>query len=109
MTRRIALVASLFVLGALFAAGPQARAQGGGGCELDGTAAFKTPLTNDAQDFQYSFSGALSGCMSNEDGAPASGTVSAGQVLVIKGVKYQEPVPSGNGSCANGHTEGIAI
>jgi hypothetical protein len=35
--------------------------------------------------------------------------VSAGQVLTIKGQKYQEPIPTGNGSCGNGTTAGSAI
>src|SRR5881296_2775347 len=90
-----------------------AQAQGGAGCYLEGTATFKPGLTNDAQDFTYSFKGTLMGCMSNESDAPAGGTVSAGQVLPLKvkgqNMKFQEPVPSGNGSCGNGHTDGIAI
>jgi hypothetical protein len=86
-----------------------ASAQSVGGCQLDGNASFTPGLTNDAQNFQYSFGGSLSGCQSSESGAPTSGTVSAGQVVTIGGQQFQEPVPSGNGSCGSSTTAGTAI
>jgi hypothetical protein len=57
---------------------PSASAQSGGGCQLDGNANFTPGLNNNAQNFSYSFNGALSGCKSSEAGAPTDGTVSAG-------------------------------
>jgi hypothetical protein len=86
-----------------------ASAQSIGGCQLDGDASFTPGLTNSAQDFQYSFSGSLSGCQSSEAGAPASGTVSAGEIVTINGTQYQEPVPTGNGGCPSSTTSGTAI
>ena len=86
-----------------------ASAQSVGGCQLDGDASFTPGLGNTAQNFQYSFGGSLSGCQSSESGAPASGTVSAGEVVTINGQQYQEPVPTGNGSCASSTTAGTAI
>jgi hypothetical protein len=35
--------------------------------------------------------------------------VSAGKIIKIAGVRYQEPVPAGNGSCASGSTHGLAL
>jgi hypothetical protein len=86
-----------------------ASAQSVGGCQLDGNASFTPGLTNDAQNFQYSFNGALSGCQSSESGAPSSGTVSAGEVVTINGQQFQEPVPTGNGGCGSSTTGGTAI
>jgi hypothetical protein len=94
---------------ALLAFAPAAFAQSGGGCELQGTASFTPGLNNSAQDFEYSFNGNLSSCQSSEAGAPASGTVSAGQAVTIGGKQYQEPVPSGNGSCGSSTTSGFAV
>ena len=107
--RRWILVTTTCVVGAFAMMAPSALAQSGGGCQLDGTAAFSPGLNSSAQDFSYSFSGALSGCQSSEAGAPASGTVSAGEVVTIGGQQFQEPVPSGNGSCVTSTTAGTAI
>src|SRR2546423_12731750 len=110
MARRIVLVVFALVVGTVVAGVPTAQAQGGGGCQLSGAATFAKPgLSNTAADFTYSFTGTLSNCQSNESGAPTGGTVSAGTILAIKGVKYQEPVPTGNGSCGEGTTAGAAI
>ncbi|MFN2543549.1 MAG: hypothetical protein ABR600_03115 [Actinomycetota bacterium] len=109
MTRRIAVLISASVVATLLTAALPAQAQSGGGCQLDGTASFKPGLTNDAADFSYSFNGKLSNCMSNVDGAPQSGTVSAGEIVTIRGQKFQEPVPTGNGSCGTGTTHGTTI
>ena len=88
---------------------PGAAAQESGGCQLQGTAAFSPGLANTAKNFNYSFSGALSGCQSSTSGAPTSGTVSAGEVVTIAGQQYQEPVATGNGGCASSTTSGTAI
>jgi hypothetical protein len=86
-----------------------ASAQSVGGCQLNGSASFSPGLTTNAQNFQYGFTGSLSGCKSSVSGAPTSGTVSAGQVETINGEQFQEPVPTGNGSCGSSTTAGTAI
>jgi hypothetical protein len=110
MHRTVALVAilataSLVTLGIAMPAG----ATSAGGCQLQGTASLSPGLTNTAQNFAYRFSGALSGCRSSDSTAPTGGSVSAGQVETVSGEQFQEPVPTGNGSCANGTTAGTAI
>jgi hypothetical protein len=82
-------------------------AQSAGGCQLQGTAKL-SGLNSTSKPFTYSFGGALSGCTGTA-AAPATGTVSAGQVVTILGVQYQEPIPSGTGSCASSTTGGTAI
>jgi hypothetical protein len=94
---------------ALLALAPSAFAASGGGCQLQGTASFTPGLNSNAQNFAYSFHGDLSSCQSSETGAPASGAVSAGEAVTIGGQQFQEPVPSGNGSCETSTTSGTAI
>jgi hypothetical protein len=86
-----------------------ASAQSVGGCQLNGTASFTPGLSANAHPFSYSFNGNLSGCQSSESGAPAAGTVSAGEVVTINGEQFQEPIPTGNGGCASSTTGGTAI
>jgi hypothetical protein len=87
-----------------------AAAATGGGCQLQGNANFSPPLTNNDQSFTYGFTGDLTGCQSSEAGAPASGKVEAGQVVTDpSGEQFQEPVPTGQGSCGSGTTDGTAI
>jgi hypothetical protein len=108
--RKFALLTAItaFVVTAAFVS--PATAASGGGCQLDGNAAFSPPLTNDAKAFSYGFTGKLSNCQSSDAGSPAAGSVEAGQVVTDpSGEKFQEPVPSGSGSCANGTTSGTAI
>jgi hypothetical protein len=103
----------------LFAIAPAASGASAGGCQLQGTANFSPGLNSSSQPFTYNFGGTLSGCQSSEAGAPASGTVAAGQTLTeqvknsITGatdtVTYQEPVPSGSGGCAGSTTNGGAL
>jgi hypothetical protein len=81
-------------------ASPASGDPGGGGCQLHGTANISPGLTGTAQNFAYSFTGALTNCQSSSTG-PASGTVFAG----TNGL----PVPSGNGSCDDSTTSGIAV
>jgi hypothetical protein len=80
-----------------------------GGCQLNGTASFTPGLGATAQDFNYSFDGSLSGCRSSDATAPSAGTVSAGEVVSINGLQYQEPVPTGHGGCSSSTTAGTAI
>jgi hypothetical protein len=103
------LVSALIVLGLALAS--PASAQSGGGCQLKGSANLSPGLSNNNQSFTYNFGGDLSGCQSNQAGAPASGTVEAGKVLTdpATGEQFQEPVSTGSGSCVSSTTNGIAI
>jgi hypothetical protein len=80
--------------------GTASAAPSAGGCQLHGTASISPGLSTTAQDFSYSFTGDLSNCQSSSFG-PSTGTVFAG----TNGL----PVPSGNGSCGNSTTSGIAV
>jgi len=103
------VIAATMIVGAVLAA--PASAQSGGGCHLQGSASLSPGLTNTAQSFTYNFGGNLSGCQSNQAGAPASGAVEAGRVVTdpATGERFQEPVPTGSGSCASSTTNGTAI
>ena len=111
MLRRFvpACVGALALLGFAFAG--SASAQSGGGCQLQGSANFNPGLSNTTQSFNYDFGGSLSSCQSSESGAPASGTVEAGKVVTdpSTGEQFQEPAPTGSGSCVSSTTNGIAI
>jgi hypothetical protein len=96
-----------------------AAAQSAGGCQLQGTASFSPGLNASSKPFSYGFTGNLTGCQSSQSGAPTTGTVGAGQVLAEKvtnsvtgatdTVNYQEPGPTGSGSCASSTTQGQAL
>jgi hypothetical protein len=113
VSRRIAIAGAVGVLatvGTAFGlAGSAGAASASGGCSLSGTAAFSPGLSSTAANFNYSFSGTLSNCQSTDSTAPTSGTVEAGKTIVIGGITYQEPGPTGNGSCSSSTTSGIAI
>src|SRR5207244_1336559 len=68
-------------------------------------------LTNADANFSYGFGGDLTGCQSNQAGAPTAGTVEAGKVVTdpATGEQFQEPIPTGTGSCASSTTTGTAI
>jgi hypothetical protein len=108
---RLTLVAgaSAAVVGGTMLAAPSMAAPGGGECQLHGTANFHPgPGTDPSAAFAYDFGGDLSGCNAS-DAEPASGTISAGQTITIGGVTYQEPTPTGTGSCASGTTNGTSF
>src|SRR6476659_836713 len=111
MFRRLvpACVGALVILSVAFAA--SASAQSGGGCQLQGTANFSPGLTNTSQNFTYNFGGNLSGCQSNQAGAPATGTVESGKVLTdpATGEQFQEPAATGTGGFPSSTTDGTAI
>ena len=87
-----------------------AAAASGGGCQLQGNATFSPPLTNNNSAFTYGFTGDLTGCKSSDATAPATGKAEAGQVVTDpSGEQFQEPVPTGQGSCGSGTTDGTAI
>src|SRR5947208_12141216 len=103
----------------LFVIAPSAFASSVGGCQLQGTANFSPGLSSSTQPFSYKFGGNLSSCQSSEAGVPTSGTVEAGKTLAeqVKNAKtgatdtvtYQEPIASGNGSCASSTTSGSSL
>ena len=109
MIRKAVLPCALVVLSAVLAS--PAMAQSGGGCQLDGTAAFSPGLSSTDQPFTYDFAGDLSGCQSSESGAPATGSVEAGRVFTdaATGERFQEPAATGNGGCSSSTTSGVAI
>jgi hypothetical protein len=124
--RLLTLPAALLAALAVAMLPAPAGAASGGFCQLNGSAAFSPGLTNNSGNFAYSFSGALSGCQSSDATAPLTGTVEAGKTVSVpyswsyvdsSGVThsgtatatYQEPVPTGSGSCASSTTSGTAI
>jgi hypothetical protein len=102
-------------------------APGGGLCQLAGTAHFTPGLTSSSQAFKYDFAGSLTGCKSSDATAPATGTVEAGRTVTVSynwsyvdpvtlktvsgtsTATYQEPMPSGTGSCASSTTGGLSV
>jgi hypothetical protein len=87
-----------------------AAAQSGGGCHLQGSASFSPGLNSSSKPFNYSFGGQLTNCQSTESGAPTAGSVEAGKVYTdATGQRFQEPVSSGSGGCANSTTSGTGI
>jgi hypothetical protein len=122
----IGFAAAVAATGAGLGAGPALAATGDGGvCTLHGAANFTPNGPGAASTFGYSFAGDLANCQSNA-GAPASGTIGAGQVVTetvtlttatgttTGTAKYQEPLASGTGavpgnSCAVGDTSGTSV
>jgi hypothetical protein len=90
-------------------------------CKLQSTAHFNPGLSLNSQAFAYNFSGELFGCRSSEQPgvSEGSGNIEAGQPVEeqvlnsITGltdmVTYQEPVPTGSGTCAASTTSGSAL
>ena len=113
---RLSLVAgtAAVVIGGAVAAVPSSAAPGGGECELSGVANFHPgPGADPSGAFAYDFAGDLTNCGDSTSGpagfGATTGKISAGQVITIGGVKYQEPGATGTGSCATGTTAGTAI
>ena len=121
----VAGAAGTILIGGLLAPGSAVAATGGGACQLAGTAAFSPGLTSSAANFSYSFAGSLSGCQNSDATAPTSGTVEAGKTVTVPynwtytdatgthsgtaNATYQEPVPTGSGSCGSSTTSGVSI
>jgi len=109
------LLAMLLVLaGATSAVGEP----GGGACQLSGTATFSPNGPGTTQTFGYTVAGQLSGCQSNVEGAPTSGSIGVGQEYIVSTpdgpATYVAPAATGSGavpvnSCLGGNTEGTGV
>ena len=79
-------------------------------CQFSGTATFSPPLTTTPQSFGFTLTGSLSGCRSEQDGVPASGTLTAGEVFTDpSGNRYQEQIPRRNGTCSSSSGSVVGI
>ena len=112
---RLSLVcgAAVAVVGGAAVAAPSMASPGGGACQLDGQANFHPGPALSSAPFAYDFNGTLTNCGDSTSGpaglGATTGTISAGQPITIGGVTYQEPVPTGSGSCGTGDTSGVAF
>jgi hypothetical protein len=77
-----------------------------GGCRVQADAVLSPGLTLSSQPFTYHYKGTLRGCACTRKGAPAGGVITAGEQITIRGRRYQEPVPTGTGTCLGTSTEG---
>jgi hypothetical protein len=104
------ILGGLAALGLLAPAGSQASASTApvvaGGCRVTADAVLTPGLTLSAQPFSYHYTGKLTGCAYTGKGAPHGGTITAGEPITIDGKRYQEPVPSGTGTCLSTATTG---
>jgi hypothetical protein len=76
-----------------------------GGCGVQASAKL-SGLTLSSSAFSYHYTGKLTGCVYTRKGGPKSGTITAGEPIRIKGQLYQEPLPSGTGTCLKTQTSG---
>lgn len=77
-----------------------------GGCQIKANAVLSPGLTVASETFSYHYTGKLYGCVYTGTDAGASGVISAGEAIRIGGHLYQEPMPSGTGSCLKDETSG---
>ena len=76
-----------------------------GGCRVSAHA-FVSGLTLTPKPFTYHYSGRLTGCAYTKAGAPTGGTITSGEPIKIGAKTYQEPIPSGTGTCLATTTTG---
>lgn len=108
--RRIGIAAIAVVAAAAAAWGTSPSvgraAQEGASCTLAGAANLNPGLGTSSQNFQYAFSGTMSGCQST-DSTLTSGTAFEGSPSgTLTGTG---PFASGTGSCASSTTSGVAV
>lgn len=77
-----------------------------GGCSVRANAALTPGLTLSSHDFRYAYLGNLSLCVYTGKGAANGGTITAGEQIKIHGHLYQEPVPTGAGTCLGTTSQG---
>jgi hypothetical protein len=70
-----------------------------GGCRVQANATVSPGLTLTAHAFEYRYRGKLNLCVYTGKGAAKGGTISAGEPITIHGHDYQEPAPTGTGTC----------
>jgi hypothetical protein len=85
------------------AAGPSVVA---GGCRVQADVTVTPGLTLASRPFQYSYRGGLSLCVYTGTGAAKGGTITAGEPITIHGHTYQEPRPTGSGTCLSTVAQG---
>ncbi len=106
--RKTCLIITALTLAAA-AAAPAGQAKStsvvAGGCVVQASAKL-SGLTFTSQAFTYHYTGKLTRCAYTQPGAPKSGTIAAGEQIRINGKLYQEPIPSGTGSCLKTQTSG---
>jgi hypothetical protein len=92
------------------AATPMAAAAGqsvvAGGCRVQANATVSPGLTLTSHAFQYHYRGKLDLRVYTGKGAAKAGTISAGEPINIHGHKYQEPAPTGTGTCLGTAAQG---
>jgi hypothetical protein len=108
VTRKSTLLALPAVALAVAALAPVAVAAqlAAGGCQISAHATLSPGLTLGSKTFTYHYSGKLFGCVYTGKHAGSRGVISAGEAIRIGGRLYQEPVPSGTGSCLSTATTG---
>jgi hypothetical protein len=101
VTRKSTLLAVTAIAFGVAALAPVAAAAhiAAGGCQINAHATLSPGLTLSSKAFTYHYSGKLFGCVYTGKHAAQSGVITAGEAIRIRGHLYQEPVPSGTGSC----------
>jgi hypothetical protein len=77
-----------------------------GGCRVQANATVTPGLTLTARTIRYSYRGRLSLCVYTGKGAAKGGSISAGEHVTIHGRTYQEPLPTGTGTCLGTAAQG---
>jgi hypothetical protein len=77
-----------------------------GGCRVQANATVMPGLTLTTRSFRYAYRGQLSLCVYTGKGAAKGGTITAGEPITIHGRKYQEPRPTGTGTCLGTEAQG---
>jgi hypothetical protein len=78
-----------------------------GGCRVTANVRLTPGLTLSPKPFAYAYTGKLTGCAYTRPKAPDGGSISAGAQIKIGGRLYQEPMPSGTGTCLSTDTAGF--
>jgi hypothetical protein len=108
VTRKSGLLVLPVMAFAMTALAPAAIASqlAAGGCQIKAHATLSPGLTLTSQTFTYHYRGTLFGCVYTGRHAARGGVISAGDAIRIRGHLYQEPLPSGTGSCTQTATTG---
>jgi hypothetical protein len=107
MTKRLVSLAALVAAigAATLALAPSAMATAnGGGCQLQGTATFSTPLQAGpaASPFTYTFTGSLSSCQSGNASTGPNSTPTGGTI-------FTPDTATGSGSCVSSTSSGVSV